>query len=254
MKWILPILLAPVLSAAQMPMGGVTFAGTAGTTTHARQFNGSTGWLNSASALSNSLSTNKVSVSFWLYWDAFANDDKLAMEWSTNFGSANAILIDPDESSTGKFAFVYHAVVGSKFLGCNFTRPSAAAWHQYVLTIDIAGQSCTAYLDGVSQTITVYLNQAPTNAGLDSATVYLMSRAGSSLFGAGRMSEPAVYNGQVNSTDAASLGSCGRPTSVSSATLIYYWPINQTSPEVATTGGVNLTVNGTTTVASQCSF
>ncbi len=45
----------------------------------ARQFNGTSDFAVTAASLDLS-GTNVLTVAFWLYWDAFANDDRFAME------------------------------------------------------------------------------------------------------------------------------------------------------------------------------
>lgn len=234
----------------------------AGNTNHARQFNGTSNALQSASAIP-AASSAQWSLSFDMYWNAFANDDKLAFETSANHNSVKgAWIVDPnssDASTPSLFEWdIEFAAAPSFYWYCGIPRPSAAAWHHYVLTMDTSSGSsvtCTAYVDGTSQAITSgRIGSGPVAITPTSQVLNVMSRNAASLFGAGRMSSIAYYNGIVNSTDASSLASCGRPTSVSSATLIAYWPINQTSPEVPTTGAVNLNVTGTTNVASVCSF
>ena len=233
-----------------------------GTTNHARQFNGTSDALQSASAIP-AASGPQWSLSFDMYWDAFANDDKLAFETSANHNTVlGAWIVDPnasDGSTPSEFEWDIQTTNSrGNYWYCGMARPSAAAWHHYVLTLDTTGGAsvtCTAYVDGVSQTISHSGRQGTGGAITPSSQVLnVMSRNASSLFGAGRMSSIAYYSGIVNSTDASSLAGCGRPTAVTSATLIAYWPINQTSPEIPTTGAVNLNVTGTTNVASVCSF
>lgn len=250
------VLLTAVLL-TQLPCGGVTAPGTSGNTNHGRQFNGTNQSLQSASALSSMSGISTVSMSFWMYWDAFADDDKLAFEFSSNYNSNNgAILVDPDSSGgggvpSGIFQYSVNIAGTGQHLDCTITRPSAAAWHQYVLVLNASAGTCAAYVDGSNASPTTVNSHTGT---FSSQVMNVMSRDNSSLWGAGRMSEIAIFSGTVNSTDAAALASCGRATAVTSATLLYYWEINQASPEVPTTGSVNLNVNGATNVASHCSF
>lgn len=240
--------------------GAIANGSGGGTTNHARQFNGTSDYLQSASALTALSGVNPFSVSFDLWWNSFANDDHLALESSASWSvTPGAFAVDPDSSispSTGNFLWSVTGGTASEYFQCWLARPSAAAWHHYVLTMNASSSTpvCTAYVDGSSVGVSTGNVGNPPSATLSSQVLNVMARNGSSLFAAGRMSSIAIYSGVVNSTDAAALGSCGRPTAVTSATLLYYWPINQTSPEVATTGSINLTVNGTTNVASPCSF
>ena len=50
-----------------------------------------------ASAAVNLSATNKVTLEFWLKWDAFADDDDLAFEFTPNFnGDDGGFLVDPN--------------------------------------------------------------------------------------------------------------------------------------------------------------
>lgn len=258
------LLLSLLLAFAQGPgpavTGAVASGGGGGTTNHARLFNGTSDFLQSATSLTTLNGATQLSLSFDLWWDTFANDDHFAMEssssWTVNPG---AFVVDPDSTilgSAGSFMWSVTGSPASNYFICYFTRPSTGAWHHYVLTMDVSLSTpvCTGYVDGTAQTVSTAQQGAGFPSSLTSQTLSVMSRNGSTLFAAGRMSSIAIYSGIVNSTDASSLASCARPTAVSSATLLYYWPINQTSPEVATTGGVSLNVTGTTNTASPCSF
>jgi hypothetical protein len=260
MKSLLFLLLLLAQGPGPAVTGAIANGGGSGTTNHARQFNGTSDYLQSASALSALSGVNPFSVSFDLYWNAFANDDELALESSSSWSvTPGAFVVDPNSNvspASGNFMWSETSGTSNEYFLCWIARPSAAAWHHYVLTMNTIGSTpvCTAYVDGISQGVFTGNVGLPPSAALSSQIFNVMSRNGSSLFAAGRISSPAIYSGVVDSTDASALGGCGRPTSVTSATLLYYWPINQTSPEVATTGSINLTVNGTTNVASSCSF
>jgi hypothetical protein len=219
-----------------------------GQSTTARTFNGSSDSLQSASTI-NLASSKIISLSFWMAWTTFANTDNLAFETSENFNSHNGTLIvDPNDSSTSAFAF-YSLSTG--LLKCHFARPSTAV-HHYLLIWDTTTPSsgtCTAYVDGVSQTVTVDIN-GNDGAGFGNYTLNVMSRNNASLFAAAsKVSDIAIWKSALTSGNATTLAACGNPQSLSPD---FYWPINQTSPEVATDGGVNLTVNGTTNSAANC--
>ncbi len=135
-----------------------------------------------------------ITVSFWLWWDAWANNDALALELGTDFVSARGFFIDPNESALGRLQVAVGApgVAGAK----SFARPSAGVWHHYMVGIDrsIVGGVPAAYVDGVAQSLTT--DAAATVGGaFGSATLYLFSRANSSLFGAGRMQNLAIRAG-----------------------------------------------------------
>lgn len=138
--------------------------------------------------------TKTISTSFWLNWDSYANNDSLAMESSTNFNdNAGAILIDPNSSTAGgDFELVIH---GSGYLSESFPRPSAGAWHHYTIIFDASTSngSITVYVDGIKQTTTNHSNTLNGPYGFGNYVWYFMSRAGTSLFGAGKMDDVRIY-------------------------------------------------------------
>ena len=108
-------------------------------------------------------------------------------------------------------------------------------------------------VDGVAKSLTLGGDNNNTDA-FNSTTIALMSRNCTSLFGAGRIAEVAIWGGiQFTQTDVNNLYNSGAgalATSVQAGSLAFYWQILGTaSPEPATTGGVNMNVTGTTSVA-----
>ena len=146
---------------------------------------------------------NKLALSFWGYWDAFANDDDFFAEFTANSNSANGFYVDPNSSTTNFAIQVGNSAPQRKT--AHFTRPSAAAWHHYLLTFDTttgAGSNgLAAYVDGVLQTLTWVNTDNMSSSLFANNTLYLFSRANSSLFGAGRM-QNLVIRGGVIGTEA----------------------------------------------------
>src|SRR6185312_11605712 len=81
-----------------------------------------------------------------------------------------------------------------------FPRPSAGVWHHYTFVLNSAAPAeseITPYVDG--QPVTYKKESSNTGAGsFANSTLYLMSRAGKQLFGAGSLDELAVYGGQLS--------------------------------------------------------
>jgi hypothetical protein len=151
--------------------------------------------------------TNTVSLEFWLKWNSYANDDRLAFEMTPNFNTnAGGFLVDPNESSSGKFELAHRQ--GPNFSGYNasrLTRPSAGAWHHYVLEFDktaTAGNELKAYVDGSAVTLTNPFS-TDTFDGFANSILYFMSRAGGSLFGAGDLDEVALYDRALTAATVA---------------------------------------------------
>jgi YD repeat-containing protein len=203
--------------------GGPTF-GAAGAipsdTDTAVGFNGTS----AAGAANVDLSgTNKLTLEFWMNWDAFNNDDDLAMEFTDNFNSnAGGFIVDPNESSTGKFAVSLGN--GSTRNATVFDRPTAGEWHHYAFVFDTSADGdhqIIPYVDG--QPVTYTKLASGTGAGnFANSALYFMSRAASSLFGAGRLDEVAIYNRVLSATTIEAhyngLGGPGAPEAAFTAT------------------------------------
>lgn len=217
----------------------------------ARLFNPSLSidYLQSSSTL-NLSSYNKLSLSFWLYWDSFANNDNEALELgASGVLTVGGFSINPNDASNnggGKFGFGPQAGSGG-YQYATFTRPSAAVWHHYLFTMDITGTSgLVAYVDNVSQSLTYALNSTPTG-NFGNLTLNFMSRNGSSLFGSGRMAEVALWPGIILPSDAIkSLAYGYEPKLIKLPSLGWYWPLmGNASPEIELIKGNNATVTGT---------
>jgi hypothetical protein len=169
----------------------------------ARSFNGSSDFISFNNVSINGLTT--ISVAFWLNWTTFANDDHLAAENSpdSNF-NVGAFLMDPDESSTGKFVIGPKGASSAQWLD-SFTRPSAGVWHQYVIIMDRVGPSNTVYVDGQLQSLSNFAHSLSPGTTYGNNTTYLMSRGGSTLFAAGQMADFAIWNGSLTQTEAIAL-------------------------------------------------
>lgn len=140
---------------------------------------------------------NKLTVSFWLYWDGFANDDQLLMEHGANFVTSIGFLIDPNSSGGG-----FEAGVGSPGASNNWLapRPTAAAWHHYYITIDRTtgtGQSSTICIDGVNQALTSNGAALNVDDNFRNDTLYIFSRNNSALFGAGKLQNVIFRGGYI---------------------------------------------------------
>jgi YD repeat-containing protein len=186
---------------------GVTGA-LAGDTNTAVRFNGTSSW---ASANLNLSGTQAVTVEFWMKWNAWANDDALAMELTSNFnGNAGGFLVDPN-ASNGSFG-VGIGLGGSRNTAY-FARPSAGAWHHYAFVLDAAAAGATQvtpYVDGVP--VSYFKGDSGTGAGsFASSTLYFMSRAGAALFGAGDLDEVSVYGQALSAAQVAAHHDAGTP-------------------------------------------
>ena len=147
--------------------------------------------------------TSKATVEFWLKWNGYDNEDDLAMELTPNFnGNSGGFLVDPN-SSQGSFG-VGIGIAESRN-NAFFARPSAGVWHHYALVFDTtapAAQQITPYVDG--QPVSYSKTASGSGAGnFANSTLYLMSRGGQFLFGAGSLDEVAVYNRALSAAEIA---------------------------------------------------
>jgi PKD repeat protein len=146
-----------------------------------------------------------VTVEFWLKWNTYANDDRLAMEFTSNFNNVpGGFLVDPDAPQFGG-TFGVGIGSGASRNTVFFTRPSAGTWHHYVFVLDTAApatEQVIPYVDGQPVTYT----KADTGTGAPSfakSTLYLMSRAASELQGAGDLDEVAIYDRALGAATVA---------------------------------------------------
>jgi PKD repeat protein len=156
-------------------------------------FNGSS---DSGAIPLNLSGTHQLTVEFWLKWNGYANNDSLAMEFTPNFNEhEGGFLVDPDAP---QFGGTFGVALGSSEnrYSVFFERPSAGVWHHYVLVLNSAaapGSEITPYVDG--QPVSYQIGSDGSGEGaFANSTLYLMSRDGNSLFGAGDLQDLAIYN------------------------------------------------------------
>jgi YD repeat-containing protein len=191
--------------------GGVAFGSPgalAGPTNMSARFDGVTG---SAQANLDLSASAAVTVEFWLKWDAYADNDALALEFTNNFNQNDGgFLVDPN-SADGTFSVAIGRDASRNTI--SFTRPSPNQWHHYVFVLDttaVAATQITPYVDG--QTVAYSKNQSGTGApAFANSTLYLMSRGGAGLFGAGALDEVAIYGGTLSAATVAEHYADGTP-------------------------------------------
>ncbi len=193
--------------------GGMTFASnsTTGKVSQALVFDG----VDDHATVTLDLSgTRAVSVAFWVYWNAFSNNDDLMMEFGTPaFSSGNkGFLIDPNSSFISGNFEIAMAEYGN-YQNSSFVRPSAAAWHHYVFVFNKANAALTdsiAYVDGVQQSKP--LHSSPYNTDMTGTfgkeVLCFMSRSGNSggaLYGQGIMDDVRIFDKALGQEDVDAL-------------------------------------------------
>ncbi len=214
----------------------------------ARTFNGSS---DKGSVALNLSSFSVVSISCWLWWDAFANDNKMLFEYGSTTLGAGTISILPDNASPVGFALNFGlSTTGGQFWQDTFTRPSAAAWHHYLFVMNRATPSNAAWVDGVSQTLTAGTHFAGSYGNFGNLTLNIMCRNGTTLFGKGRLAEMAIWGGVALGTSYAKSLAAGSSPSEVDPTPTWYVPTLGNSPEPDYSGNrKSVTITGTTVVA-----
>lgn len=223
----------------------------------ARQFNGTSDYLTSASAL-NCSSFHALTISFWAWIDSYANADAEFFQFGT--GGAGTVLLRPDASihPAGRNVWYTEIVTAGGTAGVYFDRPSAAAWHHFLIQLNLNGASFSILhilIDHADVTNVGVTGTDSTATFLPNGTPCVMSANGTQFFAPGRFEQLGLWAANVagantilSSADEAAVYN-GTPLSASVAPL-YYWPITGSqSPEPATVGSVALNVVGTTHVA-----
>lgn len=214
----------------------------------ARLFNGSTGSMSTSASLSLGSS---LTIAFWLWYDDYANTDKYAFELSSNYTTGNYFRLTPgDVVIAGKWAIGVHTSNGFSYGG--FTRPSAAAWHHYVITMQLANPTAlTCYVDGVAQSVTFTGGgigpQNDNGLTFDATQLYSMARNNFSNFAAGRLAEVAIWKNVVlTAAEAGILGKGYAAPLVRRGSLFLYWPLlTRNSPESEIVSNSRFTLSGT---------
>jgi Glycosyl hydrolases family 18/Concanavalin A-like lectin/glucanases superfamily/Putative Ig domain len=151
--------------------------------------------------------TSAVTLSFWMNWTAYANDDRLALEFTPNFNyAATGFMVDPNSSANGGGQFEVGLQGDGGYNQVLFARPTPG-WHHYAFVFNkgaAAGSEVTPYVDGVAVPYTKTTNSENTN-NFGSDTLFFMSRAGSTLFGNGVLDEFQVYKQPLSASQILSL-------------------------------------------------
>jgi hypothetical protein len=142
-----------------------------------------------------------LTASFWLYWDAFGSGDDLCLEYTViadilASGGGNGFYVDPNAASS-TFRVGVGADNGARVR--SFVRPTGAVWHHYVILMDrtIDWGIPAIYVDGLSVTLTNVNNTTTPGNFKASSPIYFMSRASTSLYGAGRICDVRLYAGKL---------------------------------------------------------
>ena len=154
-----------------------------------------------ASIAVNLSAYNKITMSFWLYWDAFANDDKLGFEFTANSSGdgSGGFCFDPNSGGAAGRIEVFGSLLTGTTFSNNFPRPTAAEWHRCTITFD--SNVVQLYINGLLQSRAVGL-AGTAGTAFTNSTLYLLSRNNTSLLGTGNLQDITIYNGVLTAAEA----------------------------------------------------
>lgn len=175
------------------------------------QFNGT----QSALAVVDLSATKTVTVAFWMNIPAYANNDGLAMEFSSHPYGFNSIttgfIVDPNSSQRGGGYFEAGLRGDAGYNDVIFNRPTAGTWHHYTFVFDKSAPANTQvipYVDGAAVPYTKIANAANSNTfGFDALNV--MARDGAALFGTGSLQDVRIYGRALKPAEVAGLALYG---------------------------------------------
>lgn len=145
-----------------------------------------------------------VTLEAWVWWDTFANDDRFLYEYTANTDTQNGFLCNPNYA-TGNARTYFRT--GANYEYTEWGRWTPQQWTHVVIPYVLTTYSSTwswfqrtwLYTDNKSPD-KGYSEHSSTDPGgpFDNSTVYLMSRAGASNWGKGRVAWFAIYPGVLS--------------------------------------------------------
>lgn len=140
---------------------------------------------------------SQITLAFRMKWDAYGSGDNMAMEFTPNLNDNPGFYVDPNAGTDFQIGC-------SQGVSRSFTRPTAGAYHYYIITIDRINTLVTFNVDNVEIAQTAGFGQGSTG-NFANNILYLFSRANSALFGAGNLQKLAIFNGLLSSAEKTSL-------------------------------------------------
>lgn len=172
-------------------------------------------------------SYSQLAVSFWLYWNVYANDYRLAFSSSTTSILQGAIYISPNAGDFPGTFIILVRVDDSNWNGISMSRPSALTWHHYTINYDRNGgaqQVVSVYVDGISQSLTQIFTNTTSAGGFGDHPWYFMSHSTPVSFGNGKLAEVSLFPGvNLNREEVLSLYYGTNPLELRADVKPYYW-------------------------------
>lgn len=173
----------------------------------ALQFDGVNDFARSVASISPTTGATNWTFCAWVWWDSYANNDDLLCELTANINNPydGAFNINPNSSSPSGVAVftTQDAASGLKYRAESIARWPAAEWVHIAAVFESRANSLqgewTLYTNGVVATQTVRTTDKDQATDLRSDVFYLMSRGGTTLFGAGRLDDVGLWGSALDS-------------------------------------------------------
>jgi hypothetical protein len=194
--------LAATIGSTAINVTGAT-VGSSGRVGNAVSFDGVNDYGVTASSL-NLSSYSKLAVEMLIYIPSYGTTSgKKVWELGTSIaGSTGAFSLATDGGTDGATAATNVALLGNTGYSIGlYTRPTIGSWHHVVTVYDKTASTneVSLYVDGVLQTVTSRPFNTNNTNSFANLQLYLMSRAGASLFNNAKMQHLAIYS-DINST------------------------------------------------------
>jgi hypothetical protein len=147
--------------------------------------------------------TNAVTITLWTNRTYSTNSEDVLFEATTNYNnSTTGFIFLPDDSTC---AGIQTGVQGNAGYNVScFAQPTSGTWHHLAVVYNNSqtGASVVSlYIDGVLQTPTRSLYSSNNTNNFGNNPIYLFSRAGTSLFGAGMIDDLRIYNSALSAAE-----------------------------------------------------
>ena len=197
------------------------------------------------------LSGVPISVSIWVYPVSNANDQELFSITDNSAGNSDAIRLECNFTSINVLQFNLRQGGGETTIPSGSSAPSTNTWSNVVGTID-GSKNQSTYLNG-SLLGTVSTSNAPSALAVTNIGAYV-SNSGANIINPfdGRIAVVGVWNVALKAAEITSLSNGALPTTIRSASLVAYWPMDGLqSPEPDFAGTrKNMTLSGTPALAA----
>jgi len=152
----------------------------------------------------------QLSIEMVMVWGAYANDNDLLVEHTTNYNSKNGLLINPNASSPPGVFFVGLSRNNGAYNAGRFGRTvlPAGTWAHAVFTFDRTTGTALgtgAFINGVAASMTQSATGDMGSTPFESGDTFLFSRGGTTLLGAGSLAKFAVYGTVLSAREARAL-------------------------------------------------